>query len=113
MTCKYMFPKDLCLTSKIVLKFYDDILYNVTHTNLSNDCFMNTHCHLQTYTNDSNNDLKGVESIAATADYISKYISKDEPKDDILIELHKKIKNIDEYNPNQSIVGKWMSLIIT
>ena len=74
---------------------------------------MNTHCNFQTQVNFSNNDKKGVESISAATEYLAKYITKDEPKDDILIELNKKIKNIDQYNPERSLIGKWMSLIIT
>jgi hypothetical protein len=45
---------------------------------------------------EANNDMKCVESISAASEYITKYVSKDEPRDEILIELHNKLKNIEE-----------------
>ena len=45
---------------------------------------------------ENNNDIKGVESLAAAVEYITKYVSKTEPKDDILMFLNEKLQSIQE-----------------
>ena len=57
---------------------------------------MNTRSFIQTMIMENNNDIKGVESLAAAVEYITKYVSKTEPKDDILMFLHEKLQKIDE-----------------
>ena len=80
---------------------------------MSNDSYMNTHSIIQTMIMENNNDMKGVESLAAAVEYITKYVSKAEPKDDILVFLHEKLKSIEKYDPSKSVIGKWMSLLIS
>ena len=62
---------------------------------------------------ENNNDMKGVESLAAAVEYITKQVSKAEPKDDILVFLHEKLKKIETYDSNKTVIGKWMSLLIS
>ena len=64
-TCKYMFPKDLSDSSVIKLKYYDNLLVNVEHTNMSNDSYMNTRSMCVSLIDECNNDKKGVESVNA------------------------------------------------
>ena len=45
---------------------------------------------------EANNDMKCVESIAAASEQITKYVSKEEPKDEIILDLYNRLKNIDE-----------------
>ena len=33
--------------------------------------------------------------------------------EDVLLKIETQLKNIDEYDPEKTIVGKWMSLIIS
>ena len=57
----------------------------------SNDVYMNGHSLLQSIMLESNNDMKGVVNIAAVAEYITKYITKAESKDDMTLLLKEKM----------------------
>ena len=68
-----------------------DELYAVKQKLPSNDAFMNQRCNLQTFVMENNNNLQVPCTVAEIDEYIAKYISKDEPKDDILELLKKKM----------------------
>ena len=63
---------------------------------------------------ESNNDLKFVESLAAAMTYLTKYLTKSEPRCDIMLELKHKISEIHNYDPDdqRSELSKFISLAI-
>lgn len=54
------------------MKFYDQIMILAELISPSNDAYMNGHSLLQSMMLESNNDMKGVVSISAVAEYITK-----------------------------------------
>jgi hypothetical protein len=63
---------------------------------------------------ENNNNLQVPCTVAEVADYMAKYVSKEEYKDDILQQLKQKLIDNKRFDPNdvKSELSKFMSLAI-
>ena len=60
--------------------------------------------------------MKGVVSIAAVAEYITKYITKAESKDDMTLILKEKMANYEKYEDEDNVksdLSKFMGLVLS
>lgn len=77
---------------------------------------MNNHSLLQSMMSESNNDIKGVVSVMAVAEQITKQICKAESKDDMTLLLKEKMVNYEKYEDDENIksdLSKFMGLVLS
>ena len=113
--CKYKFPLEARSDSKVSMKFYDHVMILAELISPSNDVYMNGHSLLQSMMLESNNDMKGVVSISAVAEYITKYITKAESKDDMTLLLKEKMIDYQKYEDADNLksdLSKFMGLVL-
>jgi len=107
------FPKNISDKSIIEIKKYNDMIINIDIQEIANDSYMNTSNIIQTITGENNNDCKSITNPSGCIEYVTKYVTKPESRDDLVDALHKKLVSVEFYDEDndKSEISKMCSLL--